>query len=147
MLRQVGHFVIFYQFFGQLAGFFLSLTSLPHLFTCHCLLESNNIMIAQLNAMLSIHWVYLLVIVLFVFFQSSIDRISLQLPMFGVQNKRQRSAAYEISFNCTGTPRERRALAMLGDKASATDWKRMTQCVVRRRDSLQYHFGLHVSKS
>ena len=52
-----------------------------------------------------------------------------------------------ISKNCTGTPQERRALAQLGDAAQAADWERMTRCVIERRNTLQFHFGLHVSKS
>ena len=49
--------------------------------------------------------------------------------------------------NCTGTPRERRALAKLGDQASPSDWQAMTKCVLQRQHKLRYIFGLHVSKA
>ena len=55
--------------------------------------------------------------------------------------------AKSILQNCTGTPQERRMLTMLGNKASQKDWEHMTEYVTKRRNSLHYHFGLHVSKS
>jgi len=54
-----------------------------------------------------------------------------------------------VSSNCAGTPKERRALASLGENTTtvATDWELMTSCVRRRELRMKAHFGLHISKS
>mmetsp|Transcript_17017 Transcript_17017/g.18929 ORF Transcript_17017/g.18929 Transcript_17017/m.18929 type:complete len:412 (+) Transcript_17017:147-1382(+) len=54
-----------------------------------------------------------------------------------------------VSSNCAGTPKERRALASLGENTTtvATDWEFMTSCVRRRELRMEAHFGLHISKA
>lgn len=50
-------------------------------------------------------------------------------------------------IKCTGTPEERRALALLGDSVSPKRWRDMTQCMIDREKTLTGVFALHISKS